>query len=90
MREHLRFFRSWTMWKTLHSRLISILKRYADLGKNALRMMDTLSEYFDRWPVQELDFKDMKGGVNLHRVVGYGKKLVDNTKVLERIEQLHE
>jgi len=27
MREHLRFFRSWTRWKTLHSRLISILKR---------------------------------------------------------------
>ena len=27
----------------------------------------------------------MKGGVNIHRVVGYGKKLVDNTKVLEKI-----
>ena len=38
--------------------------------------------------MQELDFKDMKAGVNLHRVVSYGKKLVDNTKVLERIEQL--
>ena len=44
--------------------------------------------YFERWPMQELDFKDMKAGVNLHRVVSYGKKLVDNTKVLERIEQL--
>jgi len=38
--------------------------------------------------MQELDFKDMKGGVNLHRVVGYGKKLVDNKKVLEKIELL--
>ena len=47
-----------------------------------------VKSYFDRWPAQELVFKDMKGGVNLHRVVGYGKKLVDNTKVLERIEQL--
>jgi transposase len=47
-----------------------------------------VKSYFDRWPAQELDFKDMKGGVNLHRVVGYGKKLVDNKKVLERIEQL--
>jgi len=47
-----------------------------------------VKSYFDRWPAQELDFKDMKAGVNLHRVVGYGKKLVDNTKVLERIEQL--
>jgi hypothetical protein len=29
----------------------------------------------------------MEGGVNIHRVVGYGKKLVDNTKVLEKIER---
>ncbi len=52
-------------------------------------MDNVVKSYFDRWPAQELDFKDMKGGVNLHRVVGYGKKLVDNTKVLEKIEQLH-
>ena len=38
--------------------------------------------------MQELIFKDMKGGANLHRVVGYGKKLVDNTKVPEKIELL--
>lgn len=49
---------------------------------------NVVKSYFDRWPAQELDFKDMKGGVNLHRVVGYGKKLVDNTKVLEKIELL--
>jgi len=47
-----------------------------------------VKSYFDRWPAQELNFRDMKGGVNLHRVVGYGKKLMDNTKVLEKIEQL--
>jgi len=49
---------------------------------------NVVKSYFDRWPAQELSFRDMKGGVNLHRVVGYGKKLVDNTKVLEKIEQL--
>ena len=49
---------------------------------------NVVKSYFDRWPAQELDFKDMKGGVNIHRVVGYGKKLVDNTKVLEKIERL--
>jgi hypothetical protein len=47
-----------------------------------------VKSYFDRWPAQEFDFKDMKSGVNLHRVVGYGKKLVDNKKVLEKIELL--
>jgi hypothetical protein len=49
---------------------------------------NVVRSYFDRWPAQELDFKDMKGGVNLHRVVSYGKKLVDNTTVLEKIEIL--
>jgi hypothetical protein len=49
---------------------------------------NVVKSYFDLWPAQELNFRDMKGGVNLHRVVGYGKKLVYNTKVLEKIEQL--
>jgi len=49
---------------------------------------NVVKSYFNRWPMQELDFKDMKAGVNLHRVVSYGKKLVDNTKVLEKIEKL--
>jgi len=49
---------------------------------------NVVKSYFDRWPAQELSFRDMKGGVNLHRVVRYGKKLVDNTKVQEKIEQL--
>ncbi|MEA3323603.1 MAG: hypothetical protein U9Q37_00445 [Euryarchaeota archaeon] len=30
----------------------------------------------------------MKSSVNIHRVVGYGKKLVDNATVLEKIERL--
>jgi transposase len=49
---------------------------------------NVVKSYFDRWPAQELDFKDMKEGVNLRCVVGYGKKLVDNKKVLEKIERL--
>lgn len=49
---------------------------------------NVVKSYFDRWPAQELNFKDMKAGVNLHRIVGYGKKLIDNTKVLEKIKKL--
>ena len=49
---------------------------------------NVVKSYFDRWPAQELNFKDMKAGVNIHRIVGYGKKLIDNTKVQEKIEQL--
>lgn len=49
---------------------------------------NVVKSYFNRWPAQELNFRDMKSGVNIHRVVGYGKKLVDNVTVLEKIEQL--
>jgi len=49
---------------------------------------NVVKSYFDRWPAQELNFRDMKSGVNIHRVVGYGKKLIDNAKVLEKIERL--
>lgn len=48
-----------------------------------------VKSYFDRWPAQELSFKDMKSGVNIHRVVGCTKKLMDNEKVLRNIEKLH-
>jgi len=49
---------------------------------------NVVKSYFDRWPAQELNFKDMKHSINIHRVVGYGKKLIDNTKILEKIELL--
>jgi len=49
---------------------------------------NVIKSYFDRWPMQELDFKKMKNSVNIHRMVGYGKKLVENTNVLEKIELL--
>ena len=51
---------------------------------------NVVKSYFDRWPFQELGFKNMKSGVNIHRVVGYGKKLVENVKVLEKIEKFQE
>jgi len=51
---------------------------------------NVVKSYFDRWPAQELSFKDMKSGVNIHRVVGYTKKLIDNEKVLKNIEILQE
>ncbi len=51
---------------------------------------NVVKSYFDRWPFQELGFKNMKSSVYIHRVVGYGKKLVDNVKVLEKIEKLQE
>jgi transposase len=49
---------------------------------------NVVKSYFDRWPMQELNFKDLKSRVNIHRIVGYGKKMVDNTSVLGKIERL--
>jgi transposase len=49
---------------------------------------NVVKSYFDRWPAQELSFKDMKSGVNINRVVGFTKKLIDNEKVLLKIEAL--
>jgi transposase len=40
--------------------------------------------YFDRWPLQELWFQDTKEFAALHRVAGYGKKLIDDKTVRTR------
>ncbi|KAF5429985.1 hypothetical protein C5S39_08255 [Candidatus Methanophagaceae archaeon] len=44
--------------------------------------------YFDRWPLEELTFRSMKGFVSLHRVAGYGKQLVEDSNVREKQEKL--
>lgn len=49
-----------------------------------------VKSYFDRWPLQELNFKELKSQVNIHRVVGYGKKESDNLSVLEKTTQLQQ
>lgn len=50
--------------------------------------------YFQRWPCQELRFRDGKGRVGLHRQHGYGKALPDKLAVLQRTDvldaELHE
>ena len=47
-----------------------------------------LDRYFDRWPLQEHRFRDAYGRVGLHVHHGFGKELVANIAVLDRIEQL--
>jgi len=58
------------------------------LSKDIFSPDNVVKSYFDRWPMQELTFKDMKSQVNIHRVVGYGKKSVDNVSVVKKIERL--
>ena len=59
-----------------------------NLAENIFSPDNVVKSYFDRWPKQELDFKKMKSGVSIHRMVGYGKKLEENTKVIEKVELL--
>ena len=51
--------------------------------------------YFQRWPAQELQFRYKKAAVSLNRVAGYGRKEIENPRVVEaqqkvakRIEEL--
>jgi transposase len=60
------------------------------LPKSIFSNDNVVKSYFDRWPAQELSFKDMKSGVNINRAVGCTKKLIDNEKVLLKIEELQQ
>lgn len=43
---------------------------------------------FDRWPLQELQFKTMKSTVSIHRVMGFGKKKIPDVKMRKKQEQV--
>jgi hypothetical protein len=44
--------------------------------------------YFDRWPMQEKQFRNGKRGVNIHRIVGYGKKIENDDRMDEKHGEL--
>ncbi len=48
---------------------------------------EVVKAYFDRWPLCEKQYAMMKASVCFHKVVGYGKKLVDDEKMIERIDK---
>lgn len=45
---------------------------------------EVTKKYFDRWPCQEKQFRNAKSGVNIHRIVGYGMKIENYTRMEER------
>lgn len=59
-----------------------------NIPRDLFSVDNVVKSYFDRWPLEELNFKDMKTGVNLHRVVGYGKKTVKNARAIEKSKKL--
>ena len=44
---------------------------------------EVVCSYFQRWPAQELQFRHEKAAVALNHVAGYGRKEVENPRVIE-------
>jgi hypothetical protein len=66
-----------------------------NISAELLDASQIVKRYFDRWPNQEKQFRNMKGPLNIHRIVGYGKKLEDydsmkekHSKIKQTVEQL--
>jgi len=55
-----------------------------DITRDLLDASEVTKKYFDRWPMQEKQFRDGKSGVNIHRIVGYGKKIENYDKMEEK------
>jgi hypothetical protein len=59
-----------------------------DIHRDLLDASGVTKKYFDRWPMQEKQFRDGKSGVNIHRIVGYGKKIENYDKMGEKHGEL--
>jgi len=59
-----------------------------DIPHDLLDASEVIKKYFDRWPKQEKEFRDAKSGVNIHRIVGYGKKIENYDKMDEKHSEL--
>ena len=44
---------------------------------------EVVFSYFQRWPSQELQFRYKKSAVALNHVAGYGRREIENPKVVE-------
>ena len=57
-------------------------------SKTLFAASEVVKAYFDRWPYCEKQFAMMKAAICFFQVVGYGKKLLDDDNMLERIKKL--
>ena len=62
--------------------------RSLSLPKEAVGASLVVKAYFDRWPDEELQFRGMKSFACLHRIAGYGKKLLSDEKVRQTQKEL--
>lgn len=60
------------------------------IPKTIFDASEVVKGYFDRWPCCEKQYAMMKASTCFFQVVGYGKKLVADKKMLERIKKLQD
>ncbi|MGH7492350.1 MAG: hypothetical protein ACREOO_08140 [bacterium] len=58
------------------------------IPETLLAASEIVKAYFDRWPYCEKQFAMMNAAVCFFQVVGYGKKLLDDDNMLERMKTL--
>ena len=61
-----------------------------NIPRELLDASEITKRYFDRWPLQEKQFRDGKSGVNIHRIVGYGMKIENYDRMDDRHGKLCE
>ena len=59
-----------------------------DIPRELLDGSEVTKRYFDRWPMQEKRFRDAKGALNIHRIVGYGKRVENYDSMKEKHTKL--
>ena len=59
-----------------------------DIPCELLDASEITRRYFDRWPKQEKQFRDAKKGVNIHRIVGFGKKSENYDKMIDKHKKI--
>ena len=59
-----------------------------DIPQEVLDASEVTKRYFERWPMQEKRFCDAKAALNIHRVVGYGKRVEDYDSMKEKYTKL--
>ena len=59
-----------------------------DIPREVLDASEVTKRYFDRWPMQEKRFRDAKGALNIHRIVGYGKRVENYDSMKEKYTKL--
>jgi len=59
-----------------------------DVPRDLLNESEITKKYFDRWPMQEKTFREAKCAVNIHRIVGYGKKIESYDKMKEKHREI--